>query len=214
MKMANFEELAQAVLDGDETKVVEITKSLLSSGVDPMEVINKGLMAGMDKVGVLFKNNEMFVPEVLMSADAMKAGMEVIKEATQGAADVTSKGTVVMGTVEGDLHDIGKNLVGMMLETNGFKVHDLGVDVKPDQFVEAVKQYQPDVVGMSAMMTTTMMNMKTAIDALAAAGVRNKVKVMIGGAVVSQKFADEIGADGYAPDAGAAVELCKRLLGK
>lgn len=214
MKMANFEELAQAVLDGDETKVVEITKSLLSSGVDPMEVINKGLMAGMDKVGVLFKNNEMFVPEVLMSADAMKAGVEVIKEATQGAADVTSKGTVVMGTVEGDLHDIGKNLVGMMLETNGFKVHDVGVDVKPDQFVEAVKQYQPDVVGMSAMMTTTMMNMKTAIDALAAAGVRNKVKVMIGGAVVSQKFADEIGADGYAPDAGAAVELCKRLLGK
>ncbi|MDN5293380.1 MAG: 5-methyltetrahydrofolate--homocysteine methyltransferase [Eubacteriales bacterium] len=214
MKMANFEELAQAVLDGDETKVVEITKSLLSSGVDPMEVINKGLMAGMDKVGVLFKNNEMFVPEVLMSADAMKAGMEVIKEAAQQGAEVPSLGTVVMGTVEGDLHDIGKNLVNMMLETNGFKVHDLGVDVKTDQFIEAVKQHQANILGMSALLTTTMLNMKTVIDALAAAGLRDKVKVVVGGAPISQKFADEIGADGYAPDAGAAVELCKRLLGK
>lgn len=214
MKMANFEELAQAVLDGDETKVVEITKSLLSSGVDPLEVMNKGLIAGMDKVGVLFKNNEMFVPEVLMSAAAMKAGMELIKEAAQGGADVPSMGTVVMGTVEGDLHDIGKNLVGMMLETNGFKVYDLGVDVKADQFIEAVKQHQASILGMSALLTTTMLNMKTVIDALAAAGLRDKVKVVVGGAPISQKFADEIGADGYAPDAGAAVELCKRLLGK
>ncbi|MFO7151693.1 MAG: corrinoid protein [Bacillota bacterium] len=211
--MATLEELAQAVLDGDETQVVELTKSLMDSGVDPQDIINKGLLAGMDKVGELFKNNEMFVPEVLMSADALKAGMNlVLKDSKQG--QVTPKGTVVIGTVEGDLHDIGKNLVGMMLESNGFKVHDLGADVKAEKFIEAVKEYQPDIVGMSALLTTTMVNMKTTIDALAAAGVRDKVKVIIGGAPITQKFADEIGADGYSPDAASAVELCRRLLGK
>ncbi|ADL07839.1 cobalamin B12-binding domain-containing protein [Thermosediminibacter oceani] len=210
--MASLEELAQAVLDGDETQVVELTKSLLTSGVSPKDVIDKGLMAGIDKVGELFKNNEMFVPEVLLSAAALKAGMELVLKESQQGAEVTTKGTVVMGTVEGDLHDIGKNLVCMMLESNGFKVYDLGVDVKPDKFIEAVKQYQPDIVGMSALLTTTMVNMKTTIDALAAAGLRDKVKILVGGAPVNQKFADEIGADGYAPDAAAAVEVCRKCL--
>ncbi|MCG0274632.1 MAG: corrinoid protein [Thermosediminibacteraceae bacterium] len=211
--MATLEELAQAVVDGDETQVVELTKSLLGSGVNPQDIINKGLMAGIEKVGELFQKNEMFVPEVLMSAEALKAGMELVLKETQQGVEVTSKGTVVMGTVEGDLHDIGKNLVCMMLESNGFKVYDLGVDVKPEKFVEAAKQYNADIVGMSALLTTTMVNMKSTIDALAAAGMRDKVKVIVGGAPITQKFADEIGADGYAPDAAGAVDLCRRLAG-
>lgn len=209
--MASFEELAQAVVDGDETQVVELIKSLLSNGADPLEVINRGLIAGMDRVGVLFKNNDMFVPEVLMSAQAMKAGVEMVKR-NQQFVDIPSRGKIVLGTVKGDLHDIGKNLVGMMLESNGFIVYDLGVDVEPSKFVEAVKKYQPDFVGMSALLTTTMMNMKLTIDALSDAGLRDRVKVIVGGAPVTQNFADEIGADGYAPDAASAAELCRHFL--
>ncbi|GEA14026.1 MAG: hypothetical protein PWP41_2031 [Moorella sp. (in: firmicutes)] len=209
--MASFEELSQAVFEGDEAQVVELTKSLLSGGAEPLEVINRGLIAGMDRVGVLFKNNEMFVPEVLMSARAMNAGVEVIKQ-SQRAFDMPSIGKIVLGTVKGDLHDIGKNLVGMMLESAGFTVYNLGVDIDPDKFVEAVKKYQPDIVAMSALLTTTMMNMKSTIDALVAAGLRERVKVIVGGAPISQDFADEIGADGYAPDAASATELCRRLL--
>ncbi|MDN5326771.1 MAG: hypothetical protein PWP41_1467 [Moorella sp. (in: firmicutes)] len=209
--MASFEELSQAVFDGDEAQVVKLTKDLLSSGANPMEVINKGLIAGMDRVGVLFKNNEIFVPEVLMSAKAMNAGVEVVKESQQ-TFDMPSLGKIVLGTVKGDLHDIGKNLVGMMMESNGFTVYNLGVDIDPDKFIEAVKKYQPDIVAMSALLTTTMMNMKSTIDALAAAGLKDKVKVIIGGAPITQEFANEIGADGYAPDAASAVEVCKQLL--
>ncbi|MDN5361824.1 MAG: hypothetical protein PWP70_871 [Moorella sp. (in: firmicutes)] len=209
--MASFDELSQAVFDGDEAQVVEVTKSLLSSGADPLDVINKGLIAGMDRVGVLFKNNEMFVPEVLMSARAMNAGVEVVKESQQ-AFDMPSMGKIVLGTVKGDLHDIGKNLVGMMMESSGFTVYNLGVDIEPGKFVEAVKKYQPDIVAMSALLTTTMMNMKSTIDALVAAGLRDKVKVIVGGAPITLGFADEIGADGYAPDAASATELCKQLL--
>jgi 5-methyltetrahydrofolate--homocysteine methyltransferase len=191
---------------------VEVTKSLLDSGVDPLDVINKGLIAGMDRVGVLFKNNEMFVPEVLMSAKAMNAGVEVVKEKQQ-AFDMPSLGKVVIGTVRGDLHDIGKNLVAMMMESSGFTVYNLGVDIEPAKFVEAVKEYRPDIVAMSALLTTTMMNMKETIDALKEAGLKDKVKVIIGGAPITQEFADEIGADGYAPDAASATELCKQLVG-
>ncbi|MDN5366240.1 MAG: hypothetical protein PWP44_1446 [Thermacetogenium sp.] len=210
--MAGFEDLSQAVFEGDEARVVEVTKSLLDSGVDPLDVINKGLIAGMDRVGVLFKNNEMFVPEVLMSAKAMNAGVEVVKEKQQ-AFDMPSLGKVVIGTVRGDLHDIGKNLVAMMMESSGFTVYNLGVDIEPAKFVEAVKEYRPDIVAMSALLTTTMMNMKETIDALKEAGLKDKVKVIIGGAPITQEFADEIGADGYAPDAASATELCKQLVG-
>ncbi|AFV10607.1 trimethylamine corrinoid protein 1 [Thermacetogenium phaeum DSM 12270] len=209
--MAGFEDLSQAVLEGDEARVVEVTKSLLDSGVDPLDVINKGLITGMDRVGVLFKNNEMFVPEVLMSAKAMNAGVEVVKEKQQ-AFDMPSLGKVVIGTVRGDLHDIGKNLVAMMMESSGFTVYNLGVDIEPAKFVEAVKEYRPDIVAMSALLTTTMMNMKETIDALKEAGLKDKVKVIIGGAPITQEFADEIGADGYAPDAASATELCKQLV--
>ncbi|AOQ23932.1 Methionine synthase [Moorella thermoacetica] len=209
--MPTYEELSQAVFEGDEAQVVELTRSLLSGGAEPLEVINKGLIAGMDRVGVLFKNNEMFVPEVLMSANAMNAGVEVVKQSQQ-AFDMPSVGKIVLGTVKGDLHDIGKNLVAMMLESGGFTVYNLGVDIEPGKFVEAVKKYQPDIVGMSALLTTTMMNMKSTIDALIAAGLRDRVKVIVGGAPLSQDFADEIGADGYAPDAASATELCRRLL--
>ncbi len=210
--MAGFEDLSQAVFEGDEARVVEVTKSLLDSGVDPLDVINKGLIAGMDRVGVLFKNNEMFVPEVLMSAKAMNAGVEVVKEKQQ-AFDMPSLGKVVIGTVRGDLHDIGKNLVAMMMESSGFTVYNLGVDIEPAKFVEAVKEYRPDIVAMSALLTTTMMNMKETIDALKEAGLKDKVKVIIGGAPITQEFADEIGADGYAPDAASATEVCKQLVG-
>lgn len=210
--MANFEELSQAVLDGDGDKAVELTKDLLSSGVDAQDVIAKGLIVGMEKVGVLFKNNEMFVPEVLMSAAAMNSAVEVIKEG-QNDFDMPSSGKVVLATVKGDLHDIGKNLVGMMMESNGYTVYDLGVDIEPDKFVDAVKEYKPDIVAMSALLTTTMMEMKNTIDALVEAGLRDSIKVIIGGAPITQGFADEIGADGYAEDAATAVELCKKLTG-
>ncbi|HHW29027.1 MAG TPA: cobalamin-binding protein [Syntrophomonadaceae bacterium] len=210
--MANFEELSQAVLDGDGDKAVELTKDLLSSGVDAQDVIAKGLIVGMEKVGELFKNNEMFVPEVLMSAAAMNSAVEVIKEG-QNDFDMPSSGKVVLGTVKGDLHDIGKNLVGMMMESNGYTVYDLGVDIEPDKFVDAVKEYKPDIVAMSALLTTTMMEMKNTIDALVEAGLRDSIKVIIGGAPITQGFADEIGADGYAEDAATAVELCKKLTG-
>lgn len=210
--MANFEELSQAVFDGDGDKAVELTKDLLSSGVDAQDVIAKGLIVGMEKVGVLFKNNEMFVPEVLMSAAAMNSAVEVIKEG-QNDFDMPSSGKVVLATVKGDLHDIGKNLVGMMMESNGYTVYDLGVDIEPDKFVDAVKEYKPDIVAMSALLTTTMMEMKNTIDALVEAGLRDSIKVIIGGAPITQGFADEIGADGYAEDAATAVELCKKLTG-
>jgi 5-methyltetrahydrofolate--homocysteine methyltransferase len=210
--MANFEELSQAVFDGDGDKAVEITKDMLSSGVNAQDVITKGLIVGMEKVGVLFKNNEMFVPEVLMSAAAMNDSVEVIKE-SQSDFDMPSSGKVVLATVKGDLHDIGKNLVGMMMESNGYTVYNLGVDIEPDKFVDAVKEYKPDIVAMSALLTTTMMEMKNTIDALVEAGLRDDVKVIIGGAPITQGFADEIGADGYAEDAASAVELCKNLTG-
>lgn len=209
--MASFEEVAEAIFDGDEEQTVELTKGLLSGGADPQDVVTKGLIAGMERVGVLFKNNEMFVPEVLMSAAAMNNAVEVIKE-TQKDFEMQSAGKVVMATVKGDLHDIGKNLVGMMMESNGYTVYNLGVDIEPDKFVEAVKENKPDILAMSALLTTTMMEMKATIDALTEAGLKDKVKVIIGGAPITQGFADEIGADGYAEDAASAIEVCKKLM--
>jgi 5-methyltetrahydrofolate--homocysteine methyltransferase len=208
--MPNFEELSNAVIAGNEAKVKELTKSLVDEGVGPLDVINQGLVAGMTVVGTRFKAGEMFVPEVLMAARAMHGGMDIVKPLIADV-DVPTKGKVVIGTVKGDLHDIGKNLVAMMMESAGYTVVNLGVDVAPEKFVEAVKEHNPNFVAMSALLTTTMLAMKDTIEVLKEEGLRDKVKVLIGGAPVSQEFADEIGADGYAPDAASATELCNNL---
>ena len=209
---AILKQIAEKLYDGDNDAVAELTQKALDEGLTPEEVLKGGLLVGMDRVGVDFRNDELFVPEVLVAARAMHAGMDILRPLlTQ--ADVASAGKIVMGTVEGDLHDIGKNLVGMMLEGGGFEIADLGINIPPDKFVEAVKTEQPDIVGMSALLTTTMPAMKDTIDALVEAGLRGKVKVMIGGAPITQAFADQIGADGYAPDAASAIELARSLLG-
>lgn len=209
--MASYEDLAQCVINGDRDKVKDITKSLIDEGKDPLEIINKGLIGGMSIVGERFKNDEMFVPEVLMSAKTMGLGMELVKPliADQG---MPTAGKVLLGTVQGDLHDIGKNLVGMMLESAGFSVIDMGIDIQPDKFAAAIKEENPDILAMSALLTTTMMHMKDTIDLLKEQGLRDKVKVIVGGAPISQEFADEIGADGFAPDAASAADLCKELI--
>ncbi|WP_227762023.1 cobalamin B12-binding domain-containing protein [Zhaonella formicivorans] len=209
--MANYDELSKGVISGNEAKVRELTKSFVDGGSDPLEIINQGLIAGMSVVGARFKNGEMFVPEVLMSARAMSAGLEIVKPLIADT-DMPSVGKVVIGTVKGDLHDIGKNLVAMMMESAGFTVVNLGVDIAPDKFVQAVKEYNPDIVAMSALLTTTMLSMKDTIEVLKEEGLRDKVKVIVGGAPISKDFADEIGADGFAPDAASATELCKQLV--
>jgi 5-methyltetrahydrofolate--homocysteine methyltransferase len=188
-----------------------LTQQALSNGLDAQEILNHGLMPGMDHVGAEFKAGNMFVPEVLRSARTMQASMDILKPLlVQSGAKMIGK--VLLGTVKGDLHDIGKSLVSMMCEGAGFEVKDLGKDVAPEGFVEAVKEFEPDIVGMSALLTTTMRAMEHTLKALEEAGVRDKVKVMIGGAPVTQSFADQIGADGYASNAAAAVELAKKFV--
>ena len=177
--------------------------------MNPLEIISNGLIAGMNVVGVQFKSGEMFVPEVLMSAKSMAAGIEIVKPLIADK-DMPSMGKVLIGTVKGDLHDIGKNLVAMMLESGGFTVINLGIDIAPEKFVAAFKEHQPDIIAMSALLTTTMMHMKDTIELIKEEGF--KVKCIIGGAPISQEFADTIGADGYSPDAASAVDLCRKLL--
>jgi len=208
----SFEKLAEAVFQGDFAGVNDLTQKLIDSGTDPMEIINKGLIEGMNIVAPKFKAGEMFVPEVMMAAKAMHSGLELVKPLLADQ-DMPSKGTVIIGTVAGDLHDIGKNLVSMILESGGFNVIDLGVDIAADEFVDAVKEHNPQIVGLSALLTTTMPAMKDTIELLKEAGVRDKVKVIVGGAPVSEVFAEEIGADGYAADAVSSRELCERLVG-
>jgi len=207
--MANFEALSQSVVTGEEEQVKAQTKALIDAGTNPLDIINEGLIAGMNIVGPLFKSGEMFVPEVLMSAKSMAAGIEMVKPLIADK-DMPSKGTIIIGTVKGDLHDIGKNLVGIMLESSGFKVVNLGIDIAPEKFVAAVKEHKPQIVAMSALLTTTMPFMKDTIELFKEEGL--EVKCIIGGAPISQDFADKIGAVGYAPDAGSAVELCAKLL--
>jgi len=209
--MFNYEELATALISGKAPVVRELTEKALAGGEKPRDVLNKGLVAGMGVVGEKFKNNEFYVPEVLIAARAMKFGMEVLrpKLAETGVEPVAR---VAIGTVRGDLHDIGKNLVVMMMEGAGFEIVDLGVDVKPEQFVQTVKERDARLVCLSALLTTTMPAMKDTIEALREAGLRNGVTVMVGGAPVTQNYADEIGADGYAPDAASAVDRAKELL--
>ena len=209
--MSVLEEIIQAVINGDKGKVVELTQKALSEGLDPLVIINQGLVAGMDIVGPRFKNGEMFIPEVLQSAASMHAGMDVLKPRLKGK-EVESRGTIVLGTVEGDRHDIGKNLVGMMLEAGGFKVLNLGVDILAEDFVDKAVEQKAQVIGLSALLTTTMPAMKEVIEILKEEGKRDKFKIIVGGAPVTQKFANDIGADGYAPDAASAVELCRKLL--
>lgn len=210
--MPTLNDLAQSVIDGSVDQVKDQVKSLISSGTDPLEIINQGLIAGMNVVGSRFKAGDMYVPEVLMSARSMSSGLELVKPLI-GEQDMKSQGKVLLGTVKGDLHDIGKNLVSMMMESGGLEVINLGIDVAPEKFIEAVKEYTPDIVAMSALLTTTMPGMKETIELLEEEGLRDKVKVIIGGAPVSREFANSIGADGYAPDAASATDLCKELMG-
>ncbi len=208
--MADLGLLAEAIINGKAPLAEELTKAALAEGMGAGDILNKGLVAGMNVVGSKFKNNEFYVPEVLIAARAMKKAMEVLRPEL-ASAGVQPKGRVAIGTVRGDLHDIGKNLVAMMLEGAGFMIMDLGVDVKPEQYVQAVKD-GADVVALSALLTTTMPAMKETIDALASEGLRDKAVVVIGGAPVTQSYADEIGACGYAPDAASAVDKVKELL--
>lgn len=209
--VADLKALAEALIAGKAPKVKELTEAAIAEGLHPATIVNEGLIAGMDVVGQRFKNNEIYVPEVLIAARAMHAGLSLLKPLL-AEQKVQPLATVVVGTVKGDLHDIGKNLVGMMLEGAGFAVIDLGTDVSPQKFVEAVQNHHPQHVALSALLTTTMPAMKETLEALKAAGVRDKVKVMIGGAPVTQNYADQIGADGYAPDAASAAELAKSLI--
>ncbi|MEL7563786.1 MAG: corrinoid protein [Dehalobacterium sp.] len=211
--MSDYQSLSLHVIAGKEALVKDATKELVAAGNPPLEIINQGLIAGMNVVGARFKNGEMFVPEVLMAAKSMAAGIEIVRPLVADV-DMPSIGRVIIGTVKGDLHDIGKNLVAMMLESSGFYVINIGIDIAPEKFVSAVKQYNPDIVAMSALLTTTMLHMKDTIELIKEEGLHGNVKVIIGGAPISQDFADEIGADGFAPDAASATELCKRLLGK
>lgn len=209
--MSLLNQLAEAVLKGDFVGIKDLTQKAVDAGTAPIEIINGGLIEGMNIVAPKFKAGEMFVPEVMMSAKAMHTGLEVVKPLLTDS-DSVSKGTIVVGTVEGDLHDIGKNLIVMILESAGFNVIDLGVDVSAEKFVNAVKEHNPQILGISALLTTTMPTMKSTIEALEEAGLRNNVKVLVGGAPVSQEFADQIGADGFGSDAMAAKELCEKLV--
>lgn len=210
--MASIEDLAKAVFDGDSKKSKKLSQKLVDEGVAPLEVINQGLMGGMTEVGVQFKAGTMFVPDVMAAAEAMSAGVAIVKPLI-AHEDMQSLGKVYMCTVKADLHDIGKNLVIMMLEGAGFEVINGGVDVAPEKIVEDVKELHPDIIGMSALLTTTMLHMKDTIELLKEEGLRDQVKVIIGGAPVSQDFADEIAADGYSPDAVSAADLAKSLVG-
>jgi 5-methyltetrahydrofolate--homocysteine methyltransferase len=199
-------------VDGDANMVRELTQAALDAGAKPEEILNRGLIVGMNEVGRRFKADECYIPEVLISARAMHAGLDLLKPLLS-ENDVEPVATVVLGTVAGDLHDIGKNLVGMMLEGGGFKVIDLGVDVSPGKFLDAVKEYKPDMIAMSALLTTTMPSMQKTIKEFEAAGVRSQVKIVIGGAPITAGYSRQIGADGFAPDAASAVDLAKQLLG-
>jgi 5-methyltetrahydrofolate--homocysteine methyltransferase len=206
-----FEQLSTSVLEGDAEKAESLAKQAVADGISANEILNKGLVVGMAEVGERFKRGDMFVPEVLMSAEAMHAGQEILRPLL-AESETDRVGKILLGTVKGDLHDIGKNLVGMMCEGSGFDVIDLGFNVDPEVFVEAIKEHQPDIVGMSAMLTTTMRAMGYTIKAIEEAGLRDRVKVIVGGAPVDEEFSQRIGADGYGSNAVSGPELAKNLL--
>lgn len=207
----DLKQIYEYTVNGNAPKVKELTQQAVDEGVAPSEIITKYLIPAMAEVGDRFERNEFYVPELLIAARAMQGGLAILKPLLADT-DLKPAGKVAIGTVKGDLHDIGKNLVAMMLQGAGFEIVDLGVDVAPERFVGAVKEQGAQVVALSALLTTTMPSMKNTIDALKAAGLREQVKVVIGGAPVTQRYADEIGADGYAPDANSAVRRAKELL--
>jgi len=207
----DLKELSQAIIVGDHNKSVELTHQAISKGVPPNDIINDGLISGMDEVGRLFRSGEYFLPDMMLAARAMHLSMNKIKPLLL-KEKVAMKGRIVVGTVKGDLHDVGKNLVCMMLEGAGFDVVDLGIDVPPEKFVAAVSENATHILAMSALLTTTMASMQKTIEALTASGLREKVKILVGGAPVTQLFADDIGADGYASDATAAVDKARELM--
>ncbi len=207
----NMETISQAVRDGDDKQAVKLVKEALASGVTAIDIMAKGLVPGVQALGELFKEGQVYLPEILISTRAMNRGVDELQPHLAGA-DIHKKGTVVVGTVEGDLHDIGKNLVGMMLGSNGFNVVDVGVDASADSFVSAAKENDADIVALSGLLTTTITYMPTVIEGLEKAGLRNKVKVMIGGAPVTRQYADDIGAEGFAEDCASAVDEATRLM--
>ncbi len=214
MSQKLFRQMAQAVIDGDDEGAEALARQALAQGVDPLEAIDKGYTAGMGVVGELFSSGEYFLPDLILGGEAMKAALAVLEPALQAAGQQREVlGTVVLGTVKGDIHEIGKSLVGSMLSANAFEVHDLGVDVESSEFAAKARQYDADIVALSALLTTTMLNQREVIEHLAEAGLRGRVKVMVGGSPVTRQWADEIGADGFAEDAAGAVVVAKKLMG-
>lgn len=207
-----YERLSTAVLEGDIDQAPVLVEQALDEGLSPKDILDNGLVLGMNEVGIRFRRGDMYVPEVLMSADTMHAGLDVLRPHLT-ATGAKLVGTIVLGTVKGDLHDIGKNLVGMMCEGAGFEVINLGFNVGPELFIEAIKEHQPDIVGMSALLTTTMRSMGHTIRAIEEAGLRDQVKIMVGGAPVDAEFAKRIGADGYGSNALAAADLANQFVG-
>ena len=210
--MSDLKILTEAVIKGDINTAVAVTQKALDAGTNVNDIIDQGLIAGMDDVGEKFSKGQFFVPQMLRAAKTMQECMKLLQPLLK-EGEVTSKGKVLIGTVKGDLHDIGKNLVSMMMEGAGFTITDIGVDVSPEKFVQKAQEIEPDILAMSALLSTTMPSMPMTIEALKEAGIRDKVKVMIGGAPVTEKYAREIKADGYASDAGSAVNKAKQLLG-
>ena len=206
-------EIAANLYDGEEKEVAGLVQKALDNGIAPQEILSAGLVAGMDKVGKDFKTGVLFVPEVLRTARAMHAGMDILRPLLVQSGPGFTTDKCIIGTVKGDLHDIGKNLVKMMLEGAGFEMVDLGTDVGPEAFVVAIRHHQPKLLALSAMLTTTMVSMRAIIEALTASGLRDSIKIMIGGAPLTADYATQIGADAYAPDAASAVEVARSLIG-
>jgi corrinoid protein of di/trimethylamine methyltransferase len=205
--------LKEAAINGDSDQVVKLSKRVIEVGIDPLEAVEKALIAGLLELGNKWINGEVFIVDMIAAAEAMKAGLSILKnEIVKRGGIIKYRGRIVIGTVEGDIHDIGKSIVASLLEAAGFEVIDLGVDVSAQKFIEAIKQYNPDIVGMSALMTTTMLKQREIIEAIKQANLRGKVKIIVGGAPTTKEWAEEIGADGWAPDAASAVELVKKLL--
>jgi len=214
LKEELFNRLRDVVLSGDPDEVVKLCRRVIEVGLDPLEAIEKALVAAILELGDKWVRGEAFIVDLVAAADAMKAGMAILKEeVVKKGKTVKYLGRAVIGTVEGDIHDIGKSIVATLWEAAGLEVIDLGVDVPPSKFIEAIRQYNPDIVGMSALMTNTMLKQKETIEAIKQAGLRDKVKIVVGGAPTTEEWAKEIGADGWAPDAISAVKLVKKLLG-